>query len=57
MELDHVQSSRRNSRVPRAYFYLGHVPNQLRKTLPNLTQSTDLTTPLAASTEQFLSVD
>ena len=53
MEIDHVCSPRRNTNVPRAYFYLGAMANQMRKKLPHLTESTNLSSSLTASTDQF----
>ncbi|CAF1276983.1 unnamed protein product [Rotaria sordida] len=49
METDYMYSSRRDSNIPRAYFYLGKVPNQMnnivRNKLPLLTESTNLVPP------------
>ncbi len=57
MEIDHISSYRRNTNMPRAYFYLGSIPNQIdikmRKKLPYLTESTNIIPPLTSSMEQF----
>jgi hypothetical protein len=60
MEIDHIYSSRRNTNIPRAYFYLRSLPNQIdkkiQKNLPNLTESTNTISPLTSlSMEQFQS--
>jgi hypothetical protein len=43
METDFIYSDRRNTNLPRAYFYLGSIPNQIDKrigqNLPNLVES------------------
>ena len=54
-ETDFITSYRRNTNVPRAYFYLGAVQNQMRTKLPLLTESTSLTQPVTSSMEQFQS--
>ncbi len=57
MEIDHITSYRRNTNIPRAYFYLGSIQNKIdrkmRKKLPYLTESTNTIQSLTLSMEQF----
>ena len=61
MEIDHIRSVRRNTNLPRSYFYLGSFPNHLhrrmQKNLPNAPDSTNLVSPLTSSVEQFSTPD
>ena len=42
MEIDFACSPRRNTNVPRAYFYLGSMERRTGKQLPYLTESTNI---------------
>lgn len=57
IETDYLYSPRRNTNIPRAYFYLGAIPNEInrrmRKKLPNLTESTNIIPSLTLSMDQF----
>ena len=57
MEIDYVTSPRRNTNIPRSYFYVGSMENpidrKIRKRLPSLIQSTNTISPLTSSFEQF----
>ncbi|CAF2936793.1 unnamed protein product [Rotaria sp. Silwood2] len=59
METNYIYSLRRNTNVPRAYFYLGKIPNQINNTmrnkLPLLTESTNPVPPLTSSMEPIQS--
>lgn len=61
VDMDFVSSSRTNFHVPRAYFYLGSIPNEIdkhrRKKLPTLTESTTIIPPLTSSSIEQFSVD
>ncbi len=57
METDFIYSDRRNTNLPRAYFYLGSIPNQIDKpigqNLPNLVESINHIPLVTSSMEQY----
>jgi hypothetical protein len=53
MEIDFIQSFRRNTNIPRAYFYLGRVPDtiddQMREKFPLLPTPINSSRPMTTT--------